>query len=324
MFSLPSKQFIALSIGCITALFVGELGARFYFFGRSALSYEKVNSFDNLFRCEIVQSSPIDGLEYELKANVNTYYKLKPFFTNKAGFRDDSFSMKRRENQRRIVIIGDSFTMGTGVSHEETFHSIVEKDLNAKNLTKKYELLNFGVSGYNLNEYLALLKAKVFNYSPHEIVIAFCGYNDHFLPQDLGVKEFKLGLKPTGFWKSYLKLLIQIRINKPQNVESITYPEENLNYIKKQLAQIKKLGEGQNAKVSLIFLATNFKPKESNQIRTISEGLNINFIDASILFKGKQTKKYTLNELDSHPNEKAHVLFSKALISLLTAEEGLN
>lgn len=314
-------RIILLTIGLGSALFIGEVGARLYFFGMDAFSYEKLNSFDNLFKAGVVQPSSIDGLNYELKPNLNTYYKLFPFKTNASGMREVDQEYVGHKKVRKIAMIGDSFTMGTGVPFEGIYHSVAERNLNEQSDSIEFRLLNFGVSGYNLNEYVVYLKNAVIAQHPDEVVIGFCSYNDHYRPEEYWEEaQLESGLERSGFWKSYLRRLISIRLNPPKDISADPFSSVDLNYMENKLWEIKSFCESRSMDVSLIFLAINHKPKEAKQIQTISDNLGIKFIDSSHLFEGQQADQFIFNELDGHPNDKAHELFAQALVEMLTRE----
>jgi len=69
------------------------------------------------------------------------------FFTNRKGFRD-----LEREKDPPVVILGDSFVMGFGVDHEDTFPYLLEKKL-------KIPVGNRGVNAYGTHHALRLLKS---------------------------------------------------------------------------------------------------------------------------------------------------------------------
>lgn len=87
---------------------------------------------------------------------------------NSQGFRDEEFSLKKSENRTRIAVIGDSMVYGFGVENNETFSTILGKKLG-----EKYEVLNFGVSGYGTDQYYLLLNTTVLQYTPDVVVIEF-------------------------------------------------------------------------------------------------------------------------------------------------------
>jgi len=87
-----------------------------------------------------------------------------------AGLRDKEYTIEKQGF--RIAVLGDSITFGYGVGQDETYANVLEKRLG-----KGFEVMNFGVSGYNTIQEAEQLRTKVLDYSPDLIVIGFL-YND--------------------------------------------------------------------------------------------------------------------------------------------------
>ncbi|MCP9456387.1 MAG: GDSL-type esterase/lipase family protein [Nitrospira sp.] len=78
---------------------------------------------------------------------------------NNLGFRGKDTSFKKQPNQYRILMLGDSFTMGKGVEDDQTFSALLEASLNRRVDCKPttFEVLNGGVDSYTpLLSYLQL------------------------------------------------------------------------------------------------------------------------------------------------------------------------
>jgi lysophospholipase L1-like esterase len=96
------------------------------------------------------------------------------FRINNQGMRADrGFSYEKPEGLFRIVSLGDSFTVGYEVEVEETFSSVIERELRA--LGVPVEVLNAGVSGYSNAEALLYLERELLRYSPDLVLISFFG-----------------------------------------------------------------------------------------------------------------------------------------------------
>lgn len=92
---------------------------------------------------------------------------------NSWGLRDSEFSLKKKDDEFRILLLGDSFTQGLGVDIDKSYAAILEKNLNAANLQKKVKVINSGVFAYSpLVEYL-YLKEKGLSFEPDMIVLTF-------------------------------------------------------------------------------------------------------------------------------------------------------
>ena len=68
------------------------------------------------------------------------------FSVNKLGVRDDVASL----NKPKVIILGDSHTMGWGVNQDETFANLLERKLH-------YKVLNSGISSYGTAREMRLL-----------------------------------------------------------------------------------------------------------------------------------------------------------------------
>lgn len=308
----------ALCFGVVMAFLVGETGARLYVFGWSAFNYQKVNSFDNLFRTGLLRQSTVEGLDYELVPDFNGSYKLTSFNTNEHGMRDEPCNKGSDSTVYRIAMIGDSFTMGTGVEHENLFHTIVENKLNQKSELKNYQLLNFGIGGYGLPQYTAQLKNKVMEFTPNEVVIGFCGYNDHFIPTAKTKANSQLsGVQANGFWTSYLEQLAKLRWYGFDPKE-LKHSKAQLEYVENQLTALDSLCRENGIPMSVVYLSNVYKPQEASDIAHICIKLGIKFSDTSIKFEETKLNDYVINALDAHPNKEAHLLFSEVLLEHLS------
>jgi len=92
---------------------------------------------------------------------------------NSSGFHDDEFLQKKDKNEFRILCLGNSITMGHGVSRDETFATQLEKfEFNNKNINA----YNLGVQGYSTFQENIVLQ-NIFSYNPDLVILEFC-YND--------------------------------------------------------------------------------------------------------------------------------------------------
>jgi lysophospholipase L1-like esterase len=79
---------------------------------------------------------------------------------NEDGWRDVSHSLPAKRNERRIVVVGDSFMEGYSVALDDSFHRQLEHQLNQSdegpNDSPLIRVINLGVGGFGtLQEYIA-------------------------------------------------------------------------------------------------------------------------------------------------------------------------
>jgi hypothetical protein len=75
------------------------------------------------------------------------------------------YKKEKEQGVYRIVLIGDSFVEGFQVKPKEHFRTLLEKKLNNKS-SRKYEVLNFGRSGFNANTEYAYSSIFIDKYNP--------------------------------------------------------------------------------------------------------------------------------------------------------------
>lgn len=318
-FAINMKQIkskiISIMIGITISLILSEMIARVYFFGGSAFSYSKTNSFGILDNSGLIKYSDTEGLVYELIPNIETKYKLVDFNTNNEGFRDKDHELT--SNTYKIAVLGDSFTMGTGVSEEEVYVSQAENLMSESHQVLRYELFNFGVSGYALTDYKIILERNVLKYNPDLVVIGFCASNDYYrVGTDFSMKEFTIKPKKNVFWDSYLKKLLQIKLN-PKEFVPVSYEPEHIEYMDKQFQDFQNIFANNNVKGLIFYLDLVYDPVRISQIKLLAEKNDLLFLDVSEFFQDKNLFKYILNELDPHPNGKANEIFAKKLSNFI-------
>jgi len=100
-----------------------------------------------------------------------------PFFTNSLGLRDAApRDVPKRFDGRRIVLIGDSFTEGTGVAYEASFAGLLAQAPAARQ--HKLEFLNAGVVSYSPVIYYKRIKHLLDSRLAFDEVVVFPDISD--------------------------------------------------------------------------------------------------------------------------------------------------
>jgi lysophospholipase L1-like esterase len=126
----------------------------------------------------IIFDSP--GAGYTLM-KPGSYYEWQgiPVVINSHGLRDRETSYEKPENTFRILNLGDSIAMGWGVRLEDTYGKKLEELLNQdETVSIRYEVINAGVPGWNLENSLAYLQAEGLKYEPDLILLDLTIVND--------------------------------------------------------------------------------------------------------------------------------------------------
>lgn len=93
------------------------------------------------------------------------------FNTNSQGFRGTAeYAVKKPDGVYRVLVLGDSTTLGHGVGDNETFASLLQEKLSKVRLT---EVINMGVSGFGTGEELIQLRTVGLRYSPDLVILGY-------------------------------------------------------------------------------------------------------------------------------------------------------
>jgi hypothetical protein len=108
------------------------------------------------------------GAEYRHKSADGTFY----FRINRQGMRADrDYGYEKPPGVRRILSLGDSFTIGFEVEVEECFSSVLERQLHQAG--ELLEVLNAGVSGFSTAEAFLYLQRELIKYDPDVVLLSY-------------------------------------------------------------------------------------------------------------------------------------------------------
>lgn len=111
---------------------------------------------------------------WALKPNIHNMvvFDGKILNSNSKGIRGKNEYYKKNPNKLRILVIGDSFTFGEGVSDNETYSYYLQQMLPGT------EVINFGIHGYGHDQMLIYLKEEGIKYNPDIVILGYL-YGDN-------------------------------------------------------------------------------------------------------------------------------------------------
>jgi lysophospholipase L1-like esterase len=322
----PARRRIAkallLAASTVLAVLLLELVMRVYLFGADGLSYAKMRSLHSLGRSGLIRASEHQDILYELEPNLDTFYKCRPFVTDSRGLRDRAYAVAKPPNTFRVAVLGDSFTMGSGVSLEETYHAFLEARLEREAPGRRYEFINFGVSGYYLSQYLAVLRHKALAYDPDLVLVGFFAGNDMRVPPaDKFSRPYRVKAVRNAFFKLHSfslagdiwKYSIAHRFKSarldPAELERIR--REQRAYVDATFAEMATLLRPLGIPLAIAYLDN--APRDPTVVRDLAGKHGFTFIDTTAAFEGRSVLEYTINPTDKHPNGKANRLIADAI-----------
>ena len=320
---------------------VMELFSRIYLFGWNTFSWKRTNSFNYLSLTGYSKAADDRDIIFDLKPNLDEIYKFKEFKTNTQGLRDKEYSVIPQDNSFRVVVVGDSFTMGAGVNVEDVYHSVLEKRINEEGQNGLVEFINFGVGGYDPVQYMNTLKRKALKYKPDLIMVGLCGPLDNgFHDDEYFSKPWKMPEKSfrhrTPFLKSWFRRIVRQLwrdvLAKSNSAKEPTAKEIKVREIdeKEKLKKIHSLFRGLNSiskeydiPVSVVVLNHYNRLLDAyssiEKVRELAMAEKLFFVDTGRRFiESKDLQNRVLNLCDRHPDEKAHKVFAEIIYGYLT------
>ncbi|MEE4185381.1 MAG: hypothetical protein V2J12_06430 [Gammaproteobacteria bacterium] len=160
-------QLPAFVLACCLAV---EFTFRLYALGSLALSPSAMNSLTTILESGLVEPAADLETYYQLKPNIDAMHGGARLTTNSEGLADREYSRVKPPGVYRVAVIGSSWTMPTGVEHQQAWHALLEDRLNALPDGPRYEFINFGVEYYGLEEIAGTLKNRVLAYQPDMVI----------------------------------------------------------------------------------------------------------------------------------------------------------
>ena len=311
---------LVLIISATFTLLTIEQAYRFYLFDIASLSIEKMNSLHNMGESGLITPSLHNEIIFELKPNLDTYFKLTQFKTNSQGLRDKEYNVSKLNDVYRIAVVGDSFTMPAGVEINKSYHSRLEEQLNKEQPEEYYQFINFGVGGYSLRQYLAIIKFKVKKYNPDLIIVGFCGENDHVVYPDKIFKEpYKVKSTKNSFYRSFvLDKLRNIINNNSPSINLVDFTENEKKYMTGIFSEMKAFSIETHTPIIIVYLNTRYNQRYVDNLEKLVIDKGLKFLNASSPFATKDMSDYMIYPTDSHPNLDANKIFAEELYQYLT------
>jgi hypothetical protein len=97
-----------------------------------------------------------------------------PIESNSYGFRDAPRELVKPPHVVRVAVLGDSYVEALQVPFEKTAVQLLEKRLNEAKARPRFEVLNFGISGYGIGQEFLAWEEYARRFSP-DYVFVFCG-----------------------------------------------------------------------------------------------------------------------------------------------------
>jgi hypothetical protein len=241
--------------------------------------------------------------------------------------RDKDYELKPPPGTCRIALIGTSPELGSSVSDDQVWETVLEDHLNRENDRKgiaQYEILNFSVGHYCPLQRLRALETKAFSFNP-DIVF----YAAH--PKDEGRSIFHLArIVTTGteIPYDYLRQVVhEAGIEGEGNSNAANralrpYSNDIMSWTYRRIVELCR----QRGIVPVFILIPNLTDVGAMgriDHRQLAKEAGFLIVDLSDLYDNKDRASFRMSESDEHPNAAGHKLIADRLYKELKSNPAL-
>jgi hypothetical protein len=291
----------------------------------------QVNRF-NTQLWEVYSKRPANWLDVEsgsLKRHVGGFAQVEliPSFVattnygsisiNRWGMRDQDYELQPVAGTHRMAVLGPSNVMGWGVADGNTFEALLERRLNEEKAGKpfaKYEILNFGVPGYNPPQQLVALE-RALAFKPDAVLYVATGREAsraaHYLAE-VAAKNIQI---PYPALRE-----IATKAGLAQGMDETTarrriapFHSEVLEAVYGGIVERCRASSCVPLLVFLPQVTDGAWQEETPEMLRIAEAAGFRIVNLADIYKGTDRASMRLADWDEHPNARAHQLIAQRL-----------
>lgn len=223
---------------------------------------------------------------------------------NAAGCRDGDYPETPPLPARRVLVLGDGFTMGVGVHERDTFAARLEAALAEKGI---WEVINCAMPGYGSREVQAALPVLADRYHPG-IVLLTLG-----LDADQTEWEDRQRSARPGRWEKVSEVWGRIR-STVREIRSHEYAA-----ITPHLTAFAQTVRDRGGRLIVVVPRTSSDPSWDKLVSAATAGLSgdgVEVIDlGDAAYAGHATDSLVVDPNDTHPNESVHRAVADRLVA---------
>lgn len=276
-----------------------------------------------------------------------------PFHTNSLGFRGRDISTIVPGRDDVIVVLGDSYAFGYGVTDEQAFPAVLERLLQRAYPDLRVRVLALALPGYNSRQQLATLREFGPRIRPRLVLLAYHLNDTHERDVDTGREvphaedsgASRLGLaRPRHVAERLREHSHLVRFLLPQlaglaralhvpvrtsaTAELDDYVEGRGPWLRTQVvlqeifdAARNDLGAGVALMVVpyMVLLTDQHPPAPAyDVVMRFAAAHHVPAVNAFTYFRGRRAGRLWINPFDAHPNAEGHALLAQAASDLVT------
>jgi len=315
---------VALSLSTILALAVCEGAVRLI--DPAGISYYKWSKEYNHDR------AADDDLVYRHRTNFSRTYDDIEYTFNEIGLRDSAVG-PTAPDELRILVLGDSVTMGWGVAEEATYCRRLEGALAAR-LGRRVRVINSGVGGYNTVQELAFFRRHADSLDPDLVLLLYVRndvevnaptYNPAGRSDDLSPPHIMIDVLGTSW---IYRLAHHFKTYGGSNSGMIELNREAEGW-KASMQSIAAIAD-QCAREGVPFFACLWRYGPGpvtdalwQDLSAMAHERSFRVVDTGPWFEGCDARSLRLSIVDSHPKPEGHAILARGIERYLVDSDAL-
>ena len=243
---------------------------------------------------------------------------------NSQGLRDREYSLAKPAGVYRVLMLGDSTTLGWGVKEEETAAKVLESDLGPR-----FEVINAGTGNYGTVQELTYYETRGRLFHPDLVILQYFINDPEPVPRLKGgylLDHSYLLAFAASRWDGLLRML-HLRPDWREYYASL-YDENSAGFqaARRALVELSENVRADGAQL-LVAILPELRgldgpypfDRETRKIKDVLDRQRIPVVDliGGLRGHGPESSLW-VTKLDSHPSAKAHALIAAQLLPLVS------
>jgi lysophospholipase L1-like esterase len=278
------------------------------------------------YASDLKQPLESEGLPFHHFPNKSGTYYGAEISTNSFGFRDREYDWDNPAGRKRIVFLGDSFTLGWGVEFDSTFSKCLERMLNGAD--RDVEVINMGVGNYNTTMEVELFKLKGLDLNPDMVILMYFINDPEPVPEQKSAVTYQ-AIKHSYFFAFLFDRFVRLRPRIAETFEwsayyRMLYSTENAGNLAMNTASVKELVRlCRDREIRLLivnipelhnFLAYPFS-YATDYIEELAAEADVPFLDLLPALSEYEPESLWVSPEDPHANTLANAVIAEEIYS---------
>ena len=269
-----------------------------------------------------------DFLLYDFKPNLQRNYPAGLRVTNSLGMPNPEYGYLKPPHTRRIALLGDSISVGP---YGQDYEALLERRLNQSNTTaetRKFEILNFSVYGYNALQMMDVALNIAPRFHPDVYLVALTHIQAGRKKASTAVHIARLELEGIDLKYDFLRHIAaeaQLQSGDHLNTMVRKLAPYHLQMTRWALEQIRDRAAAQGAQMVVALIPApipvTLEAQAFDEIRPTIDSLGVPVLDLRDTFNSKPLEKLQVEYgVDVHPNQSGHQIIYQSFYQSMQGE----